>query len=162
MDRPYGKEEINKEGIEILYPMAASLTKGQLSALDESVGLFGLVQDAFGVVRKYNSYEKIVEVAGKCGEEGEAAANALKIMHEKAANAPRQGLYNGLKWGFTVFTVLLAAADIAITAYSLYQYYNVEHTPIPHHMVDLSYGENKESAYVAYMSVGIRMETRET
>lgn len=310
------KEEINKEGIEILYPMAASLTKGQLSALDESVGLFGLVQDAFGakvvndkeesfwerlfpkdkpaeeedktaldetvknvgdmikeyangektsiydgvdrdiygggvavttkaqstsegsekswtgafykngeptklmigmgvgaagtaalavvfglmshyqwinnleymamtpkwsaaaeatggigagsymdkiqkvlgkdaysVVRKYNSYTEIVKVSKQAGEEGEAAANALKIMHEKAANAPRQGLYNGLKWGFTVFTVLLAAADIAITAYFLYKYYNVEHTPIPHHMVDLSYGENKESAYVAYMSV---------
>jgi hypothetical protein len=311
------KEEINKEGIEILYPMAASLTKGQLSALDESVGLFGLVQDAFGakvvnankeesfwknlfpkdkpaeeedkaalndtvdnvgdmikeyangekisiydgvdrdiygggvavttkaqstsegseeswtgafykngeptklmigmgvgavgtaalavvfglmshyqwinnleymamtpkwseavsapggigsgsymdkiekvlgkdaygVVRKYNSYTEIVKVSRQAGDEGEAAANALKVMHEKAANAPRQGLYNGLKWGFTVFTVLLASADIAITAYSLYKYYNVEHTPIPHHMVDLSYGENKESAYVAYMSV---------
>ena len=40
------KAEIEHEGIEILYPMAASLTDGQMSALNESVGIYGLIQDA--------------------------------------------------------------------------------------------------------------------
>ena len=304
------KEEINKEGIEILYPMAASLTTGQLSALEESVGIFGLVQDAFGanvvnnsksiwtnlfkkdtpaeeeaavdetvknvgdmieeyangekisiydgvdrdiygggvavttkaqntaegsekswtdafykngeptklmmgmgigaastaalsitfavfariqwgqnikwllvkdeyalanqfknnyqayhdkvfsilgeksydVTRQHADYEGILAAAKENGK-GSRAAETIKKLNERATSGRNYKIYNGLKWGFTVFTVLLSAADIAITAYSLYKYYNMDHTPIPHHMVDLSYGENKESAYVAYMSV---------
>ena len=40
------KKQVEKEGIEILYPMAACLTEGQFSALDSGIGLYQLLQDA--------------------------------------------------------------------------------------------------------------------
>ena len=41
------KAQIEKEGIETLYPMAACLTDGQIAALDSEMSIFALVQDAF-------------------------------------------------------------------------------------------------------------------
>ena len=41
------KAQVENDGIETLYPMAACLTKGQISALDESVGLYQMVQEAY-------------------------------------------------------------------------------------------------------------------
>lgn len=62
-------------------------------------------------------------------------------------------VFKYLKIGFTILTVLLSVADITLTAITLYNYYHREHLPIPHHMVDLSYNENKESSYIVYKSV---------
>jgi hypothetical protein len=111
-----------------------------------------LGEESYDVTRQHAGYEGILAAAKENGK-GSSAAETIKKLNERATSGRNYKIYNGLKWGFTVFTVLLSAADIAITAYSLYKYYNMDHTPIPHHMVDLSYGENKESAYVAYMSV---------
>ena len=320
------KAEIEKEGMEALYPVAASLTKGQVSALKESVGLFSLVKDALGaniynndtgkwweikstpkkvdledgqtaisavdelvndigngekisiyegvdrevfgggvavttkandhskgedkswtdvfvnkngnltmtsiglgagavgsamlavgfafVVRANNSmnmkmlnkifttkeflgangnvlpkYERFVKALGN-GNIGYGsnvvhdASNRIRELKDTISNALNRGdwvaaedstnklakfmndankhvkaqftsqkVVQKLMLGFTVFTVLLAAADIALTVYSLHKYYNREHTPIPHHMVDISYSETNEAAYTAYKSV---------
>jgi hypothetical protein len=77
--------------------------------------------------------------------------NKMKIG-EDIANA-KSAFYSKLKWGFTVFTILLSATEIALTIYSLYEYYNVDHLQIPHHMVDMKYSETEEASYVAYKSV---------
>ena len=55
--------------------------------------------------------------------------------------------------GFTVAFIILAVVDITMTAIALYKYYNVDHLPIPHHMVDMSYNEDKETSYINYKSV---------
>ena len=62
-------------------------------------------------------------------------------------------LLRGLKIGMAVFAVLLAAADIAMNVVTLYKYYNREHLPIPHYMVDLSYDEESETSYINYKNV---------
>ena len=83
----------------------------------------------------------------------EQAKNALDDINRYALNNTSYKFFNALKIGFTVFTVILAVADIAIAAYSIYKHYNVEHIDIPHHMVDLHYSENTEAVYLAYKSV---------
>ena len=62
-------------------------------------------------------------------------------------------MFKYLKIGFTVVGVLLAVADITMSIVALYNYYNRDHLPIPHHMVDMSYNENKETSYIIYKSV---------
>lgn len=62
-------------------------------------------------------------------------------------------IINALKYGASVFFVLLSVADVALTVYKLYDYYHVEHIDIPHHMVDVVYNENAESSYIAYKAV---------
>ena len=300
------RNEVEKEGLEILYPMAASLTEGQLCALQESVGLFAIVQDALGA-NIYNNYnagkaaeikksasdeqkediQEIIDSIDKITEENDdakklsiydgvdreifaggvavtsetlnrskgsdspwtdafynssgvgkytyifgvsAASSAilagvftyvanhvnfapiveniystikdevntdigrlasqfsmkqetvsyiknytkdLEAYAEKAFSrrflkdsqtfkelmdaAEKQSvtyrLFEGLKWGFSVFVILLAAADIALNIYSIYKYYNTEHIPIPHHMVAASHSETEEESYIAYKSV---------
>lgn len=107
-----------------------------------------------------NPQNKIVDYQALAlkAEEGDLAAKAAledlgSHVEEKVIVNPKRAVYNKLKIGFAVFTVLLSAADIALTVYSLYQYYNVEHLPIPHHMVHRTYSETKEASYVAYKSV---------
>ena len=58
-----------------------------------------------------------------------------------------------VKWGLAIASILLAAGDIAMNVYKLYQYYHVEHLPVPHHMVDLSYNDARLSTYTNYKSV---------
>ena len=62
-------------------------------------------------------------------------------------------MYHGLEIGMAVAAIIIAALDIAITAVELYKYYNRDHLPIPHYMVDLSYNENKETSFIAYKGV---------
>ena len=62
-------------------------------------------------------------------------------------------MIRGLEIGMAVAAILIAALDIAMTAYELYNYYNRDHLPIPHYMVDLSYDENKETSFIAYRGV---------
>ncbi|MCR4605100.1 MAG: hypothetical protein K5639_03780 [Eubacterium sp.] len=77
----------------------------------------------------------------------------MKKALTKKGNATKLKVMQGLKIGFTVAAVLLSVADIVMTSVTLYKYYNREHLPIPHHMVDMSYNENQETSYVAYRSV---------
>ncbi|MBO6108535.1 MAG: hypothetical protein J6P16_03915 [Eubacterium sp.] len=65
----------------------------------------------------------------------------------------KMGIYTGLKWGMAVASILLFAADIALTAYQLYKYYNVEHLPVPHHMVDITYDNTKQTGFITYKGV---------
>ena len=80
--------------------------------------------------------------------------DALVVMSDLRDTVVRSDLkyklVRGLKVGFAVFTILLAAADIAMAAVTLYKYYNRDHLPIPHHMVDLSYNEDSETSYIVY------------
>ena len=105
----------------------------------------------FRANRDLTNARKVAEKA--LVEKDEMAKKAFKELQDHTKKCGNYKVYNGLKWGLTVFTVLLAVADIALTVYSLYQYYNVEHLPIPHHMVDRTYSETKEASYVAYKSV---------
>ena len=75
----------------------------------------------------------------------------LTRVAESSSCAPAMCRY--LKMGFTVVGVLLAVADITMSIIVLYNYYNRDHLPIPHHMVDLSYNENKETSYIVYKNV---------
>ena len=77
----------------------------------------------------------------------------LTVTKEVTSANPKYNIYNGLKWGATIFTIALAVTDIVLTSIAMYDYYHVEHIQIPHHMVDISYSENEEAAYVAYKSV---------
>ena len=76
-----------------------------------------------------------------------------KALEGDSPTALKTKILKGLKIGFAVATILLAAADIAIAGVALYQYYNRDHLPIPHHMVDLSYNKAKETSYTVYKSV---------
>ena len=76
-----------------------------------------------------------------------------KALTGDSSNALKTKILKGIKIGLTVATILLSAADIAIAGIALYKYYNREHLPIPHHIVDMSYNEKKETSFVAYKSV---------
>ena len=81
---------------------------------------------------------------------------AKKELYEKADQVLSDGkmnFYRGMEIGFTVAFIILAVVDITMTAIALYKYYNVDHLPIPHHMVDISYNEDKETSYINYKSV---------
>lgn len=86
---------------------------------------------------------------------GERSATLInnKLLSVVKRNSARVRIYNALKIGASVFAVMLAIADIAYVSYSLYKYYNTEHLPIPHHMLDMSYDEDKETSYVVYKNV---------
>ena len=75
------------------------------------------------------------------------------ISSEAKTLTGKLSLYQGLRIGFTVFAILLAVADIVMTTITLYKYYNRDHIPIPHHMVDVSYNEDAETSFLAYKSV---------
>ena len=53
----------------------------------------------------------------------------------------------------SILSIALAVTDIVVTSVTLYKYYNRDHLPIPHHMVDLSYNEDEETSYVPYTNV---------
>ncbi|MCR4604594.1 MAG: hypothetical protein K5639_01185 [Eubacterium sp.] len=76
-----------------------------------------------------------------------------KAYEREGKTAPNLQLMRGLKLGFTIAATLLAVADIVVTGVALYEYYHRDHLPIPHHMVDLSFDENKETSYINYRSV---------
>ena len=82
-----------------------------------------------------------------------AEKSAYYDLNKYAGKESWKTYYSHLELAFTVFSVILAATDIALTIYALYDYYNVDHLPIPHHMVDRTYSETKEASYVAYKSV---------
>ena len=72
---------------------------------------------------------------------------------EKIGGEVKYKVFKTIEMGFTVITVFLAVADIIVNAVTLYQYYNREHMPIPHHMVDLSIDDKGNITYVTYKNV---------
>ncbi|MBR1873404.1 MAG: hypothetical protein IJ807_00710 [Eubacterium sp.] len=119
---------------------------------------FNLSYDTVSYIQ-LNSLDRMVKLArygGNFEVEGaqQSAINALNELDRVAkTGVPAYKLFRALKIGFAMFTVLLAIADIVMTSITLYKYYNREHMPKPHHMVDLSYNEDKEPSYVAYRCV---------
>ena len=109
------------------------------------------------IVRTCETYEELVKKANSyTGEAGETFKRSLKKMEELAKDTTettRSWLYTGLTIGMAVFTVLMAGADIVMTAIALDKYYNRDHLDIPHHIVDIKYSETSEASYVAYKSV---------
>ena len=72
---------------------------------------------------------------------------------EKIGGEVKYKVFKAMELGFTVVTVFLAVADIIVNAVTLYQYYNREHMPVPHHMVDLSVNDKGYSVYITYKNV---------
>lgn len=83
----------------------------------------------------------------------DSAIEGMCTLDAIARNGKVYKLYKALKVGFAVFAVLLAVADITLTAVTLYKYYNREHMPIPRYMVDMTYDELQGASYIAYKSV---------
>ncbi len=106
-----------------------------------------------------NTLDRMIKLArygGNFSVEGaqQSAINALNEIDRVAKTGmPAYKMFRALKIGFAVFTILLAVVDIVLTSVTLYKYYNRDHMPIPHHMVDLSYNEDKESSFIAYKCV---------
>ncbi|MCR5587380.1 MAG: hypothetical protein K6F77_07605 [Lachnospiraceae bacterium] len=106
-------------------------------------------------------------IANKLGETATAAekqtlidgANTLrselfdKGISSGVAGSSTARLLYGLKIGFTVFAIVLAVADIVMSVITLYKYYHRDHLPIPNHMVDMTYNEDKEKSFIDYKSV---------
>ena len=109
------------------------------------------------VVRLAQSYDALIEGTKKSAEKGQAYyKSALRTLEEGAKDKTiitRSNLYTGLTIGMTVFTILMAGADIAMNIIALHKYYNKEHIEIPHHIVDMKYSETSEASFVAYRSV---------
>ena len=145
-----------------IFAFAASHAKvTTVDGVNELTGFYAIVNGdtATASIYKASTQEYIKNNCSRYGdlladESYQANRAALDLEeHSFSKTITNKGIYNKLKIGFAVFTVLLSAADIALTVYSLYQYYNVEHLPIPHHMVHRTYSETKEASYVAYKSV---------
>ncbi len=90
----------------------------------------------------------------------EFSQQSSKARAELYAKAEQRGLasklnkyLDKLKIGVTVIFILLAVVDIVLTGIALYNYYNVDHLPIPHHMVDTSYSETDETSFINYVTV---------
>ena len=96
-------------------------------------------------------FKKVKDATSTSTYVPEMVKDMNKVLKEKGS-IYLKGL-NFLKWGMTVFTILLSAGDIAVSVYSLYKYYNGDHFPIPHHIVDQTYSETQEASYVAYKAV---------
>ncbi len=107
--------------------------------------------------KEFEKFSKAAEIKGSEAQETfaqlRASVESEKMTKQAAVANPKYNIYNGLKWGATIFTVALAVTDIVLTSIAMYKYYHVEHIAIPHHMVDINYSETKESAYVAYKNV---------
>ena len=133
--------------------LTKEMNEGMRYAVFRNYNYLGLSQKTHFYITGHASTVKGLKKLVAEGDE--AAKKALDEVTEKTLKRGGNNyrLYTGLKYGFAVFTILLSVADIAVSAYTLYKYYNVEHLPIPHHMVDLSYSETNESSYVAYKSV---------
>ncbi|MCR5587437.1 MAG: hypothetical protein K6F77_07890 [Lachnospiraceae bacterium] len=84
----------------------------------------------------------------------EKSKNLAQTEAQKLARGTTQyRVIRGLKIGFTVIAILLAAADIVMSVITLYEYYNRSHVDIPKFMVDISYDNNKETSFINYKNV---------
>ena len=104
-----------------------------------------------------NTLDLEIEFGGVTKQQAQSLRSLSEEVTTKAGTMARSQMgyrvMQGLKIGFAVFCVLLAIADIVMTSIALYEYYNVDHLPIPNYMVDLSYNDDKETSYISYRSV---------
>ena len=130
-------------------------------AFDKNMNLITIDYDA--PYYYYDAQQKGLDNVGfyydKSANEAASLQNELgkeelmkKALRDKG-NVKKLDIINKLKIGLTVASIILVTADIIMTSVTLYKYYNRDHLPIPHHMVDMSYNKAKEASYVAYRSV---------
>ena len=70
----------------------------------------------------------------------------------RGENTSAKILY-GLTKGLTIALIIVEVANVILNVVALYNYYNRDHLPIPHHIVDMTTNKDKETSYVAYKSV---------
>ena len=110
-DRP--KEKVSGDNIKELYPLAASLSKGQLSALNETVSLFSLLLNAQSATVK-NPYKKGLSVELKDVDDQtkqdieDMQENDQKANEEWKSNEP-VSIYSGIDRG-------IYDGDVAVTS----------------------------------------------
>ncbi|MBR3289688.1 MAG: hypothetical protein IKI63_02795, partial [Clostridia bacterium] len=81
--------------------------------------------------------ELSTEVKDVLNYDVDEAANLNKQLDDyNESLADSSAKWGKLKTAGTVITALLAIGSIALTAYDLYRYYNVDYTPIPQYIVD--------------------------
>jgi hypothetical protein len=81
--------------------------------------------------------ELSTEVKDVLNYDVDEAANLNKQLDDyNNSLADSSAKWGKLKTAGTVITALLAIGSIALTAYDLYRYYNVDYTPIPQYIVD--------------------------
>ena len=89
------------DGIRKLYPLASSLTQGQISGVDQTVSLFTLVVNALGA-SAFNDYQsgETKEILDKMDSEEKTEVNERKEIVEKALAAWQDGepisIYEGV------------------------------------------------------------------
>ena len=116
---------------------------------EEAVNLISRVY-----TRLYNSENTFLAIEEWAKSGNEEAKTALSAIYKTAKNqSTSYKILHGLAIGLSVIMILITIADIAVNVYGLYQYYNMEHLPIPKYMVDLSTDRNKETTYITYKSV---------
>ena len=126
---------------------------GKLHAgMDEVVAEMGLNRSTYDYCRLCPSLREM-ERRIVYGHNDEAIAAMADIQNAHVSKSFNYALHRGFKIGVSIFAILLAVADITMTVITLYKYYNRDHLPIPHHMVDLSYNEDKETSYIVYKNV---------
>ena len=88
-------------------------------------------------------------------EEQQAVAKKAVDELEKATlgDSTSSKIMYGLSKGFTIAFIILAVADIVLNVVALYNYYNRDHLPIPHHIVDMTTNKEEETSYLTYKSV---------
>ena len=107
------------------------------------------------ISRKNDPFYGLRRLAEEGSEEEQAIAKKAAAELEKATRGESTSakIMHGLSMGFTIAFIILAVADIVLNVVALYQYYNRDHVPIPHHMVDMTVNRNEETSYLTYKSV---------
>ena len=82
------------------------------------------------------------------------AKQAMKEL-EKATIGDSTGtkIMYALSRGVMILLILVAVADVIMNVVALIDYYNRDHLPIPHYIVDMTTNKNEETSYVSYKSV---------
>ena len=116
---------------------------------EETVNFISRVYEEF-----FHSETTLIQIEDWARKGNEEAQTALSAIYKTAKNQSTSfKILHGLAIGLSVIMILITIADIAVNVYGLYQYYNMEHLPIPKYMVDLSTDRNKETTYITYKSV---------
>ena len=97
------KAQIEKEGIEVLYPLAACLTDGQMGALSSGIGLYQLMVDAYAatVINNNNvglaaEVKKIEEKDAELSKQTEKIISDTKKMITDAGDVKVISVYDGV------------------------------------------------------------------
>ncbi|MBR6229222.1 MAG: hypothetical protein IKQ97_05745 [Eubacterium sp.] len=111
------------------------------------------------VLNKLHGYEdpffQLRTIVREGSEKQQAIAKQAMKELEKATISDSAGtkIMYALSRGVTILLILVAVADVIMNVVALIDYYNRDHLPIPHHIVDLTAYKNEETSYVIYKSV---------